>query len=771
MIKKIKSKFTPEQLMQGNFGIEREGLRCDRTGRLVTTPHPEVFGSKLKNPYITTDFSESQLEFITPVFNNIEETYTFLENLYDLTISEMGNELIWPQSMPCNVPSDKNIPIAQFGNSEKGEEAHNYRKHLMNKYGGKKQLLSGIHYNFSFDEKLLEYIYKQSKSPRSYRGFKNQVYLRVVRNYLRYRWLVIYLLGSTSVIHSSYDMDGVPPLDKFSEDAYSCSGALSFRNSKAGYVNRVELYPNYSSMDNYIGSIIKFIRDGLIEGPKELYTQVRIKAYDNKNFLASLKNDGINYLEYRSIDINPFDKAGMAKSDMYFMHVLNLFLLFREEAINIKWQQEALANQYYVAMHGLDDISLIKDGRKVKKTDWAIELLEEIMQFNKTLELGQDKVIQNMLDKVNDVKLTYAYKMSKKANKHGFIEANINLARKYKKQVYDTRYLLKGYEDLELSTQQIIKESIKRGINFEILDRSDNFIKLMRNGNVQYVKQATKTSKDSYVTMLMMENKTVTKRVLEEHNIKIPFGLDFDNIDKAKKGIIDFVDKPVVIKPKSTNYGIGISIFPLGAKKEDLFTAIDVAFSHDSSVLVEDFIIGKEFRFLVIGNEVVAVLHRVPANVIGDGMLSIRELVAEKNTDPLRGTGHKTPLEKINLGDIEALALKQSGYDFDYVPEVGELVYLRENSNISTGGDSIDFTDKAADYFKYIAIKAAKSVGASLCGVDLMIKDITSDRSAYAVIELNFNPAIHMHCYPYKGTERNIAAKVLDLLGYYVEGC
>ncbi|OON91770.1 MAG: glutathione synthetase [Epulopiscium sp. Nele67-Bin002] len=771
MINKVKEKFRPEQLMKGNFGIEREGLRCDRNGRLVTTPHPEVFGNKLKNPYITTDFSESQLEFITPVFNNIDDTYTFLENLYDVTMSELGSELIWPQSMPCNVPSDNNIPIAQFCNNEQGKEASNYRKHLLSKYGGKKQLLSGIHYNFSFDEKLLEFLYKQSKSPHTYQGFKSQTYLRVARNYLRYRWLIIYLLGSTSVVHTSYDMTGVPTLDKFGKDGFSCDGALSFRNSKAGYVNRVELYPNYSNIDNYINSLIKFVRDGLIESPKELYTQVRIKAYDNNNFLASLKQDGVNYLEYRSIDINPFDRAGLAKNDIYFMHLFNLFLLFKEETINMKWQQEALANQYHVAMNGLYDISLMRDGQQVKKADWAMELLNEVMEFNNFLQLGQNDIVQGMMDKVKDASLTYAHKMLMQVEQLGYIEANIRLARKYKKQVYDTRYLLSGYEDLELSTQQIIKESIKRGVAFEVVDRKENFIKLKRDGNVQYVKQATKTGKDSYITTLIMENKTVTKKVLKENGIKVPKGNDFDTIDNAKEVISRLVDKPVVIKPKTTNYGLGISIFPAGATQDDLFAAVDVAFSHDKSILVEEFIAGREYRFLVIGDEVVAILRRIPANVIGDGMLSITKLVEEKNNDPLRGKGHKTPLEKIKLGKIEELCLKQSGYDFDYVPEVGELVYLRENSNISTGGDSVDFTDKAADYFKYIAVKAAKSVGASICGVDLMVRDITSDRSAYAIIELNFNPAIHMHCYPYKGIERNIAAKVLDLLGYPVIGC
>ena len=183
-------------------------------------------------------------------------------------------------------------------------------------------------------------------------------------------------------------------------------------------------------------------------------------------------------------------------------------------------------------------------------------------------------------------------------------------------------------------------------------------------------------------------------------------------------------------------------------------------------MLIEEFAKGKEYRFLVIGDEVAGILHRVPANVTGDGKKTIRELVAIKNEDSLRGKGYKTPLEKINLDDSSLLFLKQSGLDFDYVPNENETVYLRENSNISTGGDSIDYTDDVPQRFKDIAVASAKAVGAKFCGVDMMLEDYRDEKSPYAIIELNFNPAIHIHSYPYKGVERHIAEKVLKVLGF-----
>ena len=192
--------------------------------------------------------------------------------------------------------------------------------------------------------------------------------------------------------------------------------------------------------------------------------------------------------------------------------------------------------------------------------------------------------------------------------------------------------------------------------------------------------------------------------------------------------------------------------------------AFEIAFKNDNTVLIEEFIKGKEYRFLVIDDEVVGILHRVPANVIGDGEKTITELVEVKNQDPLRGKGYVTPLEKIRLEENAELFLKQQGKNFDYIPKKDEIVYLRENSNISTGGDSVDYTDDIPQKFKDIAVNAAKAAGAKICGVDMMLEDYRDENTNYAIIELNFNPAIHIHSYPYKGKERKIATHVLNLL-------
>lgn len=765
MLDVIQSLNYREDLLKGNFGLERETLRVDGEGKLALTKHPEVFECKISHPYITTDFSESQIELITPVLNTLEELHSFVNSLYDITVLELKDEYLWPQSMPCSIPEDNLIPIADYGKCKSGEAASDYRKKLLKKYGGKKQLISGIHYNFSFNEELIKDLYEKMGNGETYRDFKDSIYLKVVRNYLRYRWLLIYLLGGTTTMHETFGEKCVIELDKISKDGFSNIGAVSYRNSECGYKNPIDLYPNYNSVKEYVESVYKFIDDKLIDNHKELYTQIRLKANDNDRFLESLLEDGINYIEMRSIDINPFSKAGISLDDLNFINLLTIYFLIKDESSYEKWQEEAQNNQNIISMYGQMDVVLYRDGETITKKDWALDILNEIKEMNDKLSLGKEDIINSMIEKIMNPKLTYAYRISEMVKEEGFLESHLRLAKEYKEEAYKNRFKLEGFEDLELSTQILMKEAMKRGIKVDVIDRADNFISLKKDDHIEYVKQATKTSKDNYVTVLMMENKVVTKKILDENKIKVPKGDEFFSLDEAIRKAHKYVNKSIVVKPKSTNFGLGISIFKEGPKLEEIEEAFKLAFEHDNTVLVEEFIKGKEYRFLVIGDEVPGILHRVPANVIGDGKSSIRELVEEKNKSSLRGKGYKTPLEKINLDDNAKLFLKHLGKDFDYIPEKDEVVYLRENSNISTGGDSIDYTDIIPQRFKNIAIESSKAIGANICGVDMMIEDYRDENSNYAIIELNFNPAIHIHSYPYKGEERDIAKEILKLLG------
>ncbi|XJZ26914.1 bifunctional glutamate--cysteine ligase GshA/glutathione synthetase GshB [Bacillota bacterium Lsc_1132] len=752
-----------KELIGGKFGLEKENVRVDENGRIALTPHPKAFGSKVRNPFIKTDFSESQIEMVTPAFDSIEETYQFLETLQDIVILELKDEYLWPSSNPPALPDDAEIAIAAM--EDPTEEQYRYQ--LAEKYGRKKQLLSGIHYNFSFNESFLQKLYVVSKSEKRFRDFKDSLYLKTVRNLLKHRWLLIYLTGASPVFDKSYLKQCVEKGKRLDDDSCYIPNMNSLRNSECGYRNQKPFYVSFDSIEEYVRDLHVLLDAKELLSAKEFYSPVRIKPVKGKDSLQSLLDHGIAYLELRMIDLNPLFKNGISKETMHMIHLFILcMLLLEDEPYGEKEQQRAALYHDHLAQKGIEE-ELDMSFRTLQEE--GLKLIDEMETMLRLFGADGERfseILQQEKLKLLNPRLTFAEQIKADIRQSSYLDYHLEKAKRYAAESARNGYQFFGYEDLELSTQLLLKAAIKRGIEFEILDRVENFIALKSGNQIEYVKQATKTSLDSYITFLIMENKIVTKEVLKRKGIRVPDGKAYHRLADALADFELYQNKQIVIKPKSTNFGLGITIFTVDFSKEDYQKAFEMAFAHDQTVLLEEFMTGKEYRFLVMGDEVVGILHRVPANVVGDGEHTIEELVIEKNKDPLRGKGYKTPLEIIRLDEVEEMFLKNQSKKFSDVPNKGEIVYLRENSNISTGGDSIDYTDDIPDSYKNLAVQAAKAAGAVFCGVDMMIDDFSEEASAdnYSIIEINFNPAIHIHCYPYKGKNRKADDKILDLL-------
>ncbi|WP_410512306.1 bifunctional glutamate--cysteine ligase GshA/glutathione synthetase GshB [Paenibacillus sp. BR2-3] len=754
-----------EELFMGKFGLEKENTRVDKEGNLALTPHPKAFGDKIDNPYIKTDFSESQVEMITPVFHSIEETYHFLEALQDIVMQELTGEYLWPSSNPPALPREEDIPIARMNDPMEDS----YRHELAQKYGRKKQLLSGIHYNFSFNEDFLKKLYVAAKSKDGYKHFKDGLYLKVARNILKYRWLLIYLTGASPVFNKSYIEQCVALSNQLDKESYYFPNMNSLRNSVCGYRNEKPLYVSFDSTEEYVQDLRNLVLSKDLLSVKEFYSPIRMKPAKSENTLQELLEIGIAYVELRMFDLNPLYKNGISLQTLQFIHLFLIYMLLRDdEPFTKEEQQQANVNVDTLMMEGLQG-RIYDRGTVVSMENKAMAILDEMHEMLKLIKPDN----QQWLDLLEHEKriivnpaLSHASIIKSEIQGSSYLRYHLNKAEQYATNSLETGYRFAGYEDLELSTQLLLKAAVKRGIRFELIDRDDNFVVLQKGEHKEYVKQATKTSLDSYSTVLIMENKIVTKEVLKQRGIRVPGGKVYRNLQDAMLDYGVHQDRKVVIKPKSTNFGLGITIFTNSFTKDDYKQAFDMAFEHDRSVLLEEFITGKEYRFLVMGDEVVGILHRVPANVVGDGVQTIEQLIHEKNKNPLRGEGYRTPLERIKLGEAEKMFLKIQDKHPSDIPTLGEVVYLRENSNISTGGDSIDFTDEIPISYKQIAIQSAKAAGATFCGVDMMINDINEEATDqnYSIIEINFNPAIHIHCYPYRGMNRKADDKILDLL-------
>ncbi|HBO38403.1 MAG TPA: bifunctional glutamate--cysteine ligase/glutathione synthetase [Pasteurellaceae bacterium] len=735
---------------QGSFGIEKESQRVHADGSIVTTPHPKAFGSRSYHPYIQTDFAESQLELITPPNKKIEDSLRWLSAIHEVVLRSLPeDEYIFPLSMPAGLPPAEKIKVAQL--EDPVDVA--YREHLVKSYGAYKQMVSGIHYNFQLDPNLIQTLFNAQHQYQSAVDFQNDLYLKVAKNFLRYQWILLYFLSATPTVDADYFKNGSP----LRKGQY----VRSLRSSQYGYVNAPEIIVSFDSIPLYVETLEYWVNSGKLIAEKEFYSNVRLRGTKKaRDFLTV----GIQYLEFRLFDLNPFEPSGMSLDDAKFIHYFILLMAWLDETADQNAVELGKARLAEVAFEDpLAKTAYQDEGEQILKQ--LIAMLEQIGAPQSAVEFAQEKLTQF----ADPSKTLCGRLVTAIEQTGGYQQLGAEIARRNKAQAFERFYALSAFDNMELSTQALMFDLIQKGIQTEILDENDQFLCLKYGDHIEFVKNGNMTSHDSYISPLIMENKVVTKKVLAKAGFNVPQSLEFTSAEQAIASYGLFEGRAVVIKPKSTNYGLGITIFQQGVHdRNDFAKAVAIAFREDKEVMVEDYLVGTEYRFFVLGGETLAVLLRVPANVSGDGVHTVAELVAAKNDHPLRGDGSRTPLKKIVLGEIEQLQLKEQGLTVDAIPAKDQLVQLRANSNISTGGDSIDMTDEMHPSYKELAVGIAKAMGAAVCGVDLIIPDLNKaaepNLRSWGVIEANFNPMMMMHIFPYGGKSRRLTQNVIKML-------
>lgn len=726
------------------IGIEKEGQRILPNGHISKSDHPKVFGIRHEQPYIQTDFAESQVELITTPEKDEKDVYRILNAIHEVFLKNIPeDEYIWPLSIPAILPKEEEIRVAQF--EKKSDVA--YREYLVEKYGKYKQMVSGIHYNFQLDDIFMQKLAQITN--KDIVSVKNEVYLKLARQFIRYQWLLVYFYGASPMAEDKYFSNGMKPKNF----------ARSLRTSKFGYVNEDDIKVSYSSLEKYIEDITGYVNSGKLIAEKEFYSSVRFRGADT---IVKFPNEGIKYIEFRLFDLNPFAPFGILEKDIRFIHLFIKTLVWLDEVD--KSTSESRGYEYS------ENVALSHPFEKVAYEEEGIWLLNQMKELVKELKLYESDIdlINEKIDELKNPELTIGAKLLKEYEiENNILNVGLKLAKQYKENALREYYSLSAFSNMELSTQAVIEDAIKNGIKVTVIDENDQFIRLQYKDHIEYVKNGNMTSKDSYISPLIMENKVVTKKVLAEKGFRVPKGYEVSSLEKAVQKFNYVRNKPIVIKPKSTNFGLGITIFKNGTDSlENYSKAVNFALKEDKDILIEEFIEGTEYRFFVIEGKTEAVLLRVPANVVGDGRHSIRELVEMKNANPLRGDAKKTPLKKIELGEIEHLQLAEQGLNFESILENNEVAYLRENSNISTGGDSVDMTDEVHESYKKLAVDISNAMMAKVCGVDLIIPDIKKECNSdnYGVIEANFNPMMMMHIYPHSGKSRRLSLNVLKML-------
>jgi len=491
----------PEVFKSFGRGVERETLRYHQDGHLATTPHPEGLGSAYANNWITTDFSESLLEFITPVSNDISTLIAQLEDIHHFTQTKLGEEKMWPLSMPCYVGSEDDINLAQYGVSNSGKMKTLYREGLKRRYGSLMQIISGVHFNFSFPESFWQQLFgEQNEEQRQ--ASKSEAYFGLIRNYYRFGWLIPYFFGASPALCSSFvkGRDSKLPFESIGGTLY-LPHSTSLRMSDLGYTNSAQssLKIGFNSLEEYLDGLNTAIRtpseefaeigvkvDGeyrqlnsnVLQIENELYAPIRPKrvAKSGEKPSEALARGGVEYIEVRALDVNPYSSVGINEDQVRFLDMfLTWAALTESEPMDYCEQACWRDNWNKVIIEGRKpglELQIGCRGEVLTLQDWAKRVFVELVQIAEKMDevAGGDAyqaVCYKLLSWIDNPEDTISGQLLEDTKRFGGLgKIGCELGKQYRSQHLSHQY--RTYSETEMESE--VTRSIQAQREIEAAD-------------------------------------------------------------------------------------------------------------------------------------------------------------------------------------------------------------------------------------------------------------------------------------------------------------
>ncbi|MEM8844968.1 MAG: glutamate--cysteine ligase [Pseudomonadota bacterium] len=451
----------------GKVGIEKESLRTDMQGVIAKTDHPKSLGAALTHPYITTDYSEALLEFVTPPTESSQSAIDFLGDIHKFVYPNIINECLWPASMPCKLNGEDSIRIAEYGNSNLGMMKHVYRKGLGYRYGKIMQVIAGIHVNLSMPITFWQPWQQILNDKESEQDFINEQYFKLIRNLQRIGWLIPYLFGASPAVDKSFTHQGVKDLKPWDDETLFAPYATSLRLGDIGYTNdrenEIGVNACYDSLSEYVNCLTR-----AIETPYAPYEEIGVKVYGeyrqlNANILQieneyygtvrpkqianrkekpthALLDRGVRYVEIRSLDINPYSPFGISIEQLHFIEVLFIYcLLGKEEAISRNEREEIDINSHEVSNFGRRlGLYLRRNSEGILLQDWAHEIFDDLKDLAALMDKNTGKsyytkAIEQFSVCVDSIEYTFSARILAEMhmNKWSYYDFVENLGRDY----------------------------------------------------------------------------------------------------------------------------------------------------------------------------------------------------------------------------------------------------------------------------------------------------------------------------------------------------
>ncbi len=469
-------------------GIEKESVRSSSGGQMSQVSHPSALGAPLTHPHITTDFAEAQLEFVTPAFKSSEEAIRFLSTLHCYTAQNLPDgEFLWGASMPPVLPAEDQVHLAQYGSSNAAKLKTLYRTGLANRYGKAMQTISGIHYNFSLPDSFWEALHAVDGSSLPLQKYKSEGYFSLIRNVMRHGWIINYLFGASPAIDTSFVDGRMHHLHKLTDDTLYLPWATSLRMSDLGYTSNAQSSLNirYNSQEQYLADLSyalslasedynhfdasQQINSHVLQLENELYGSIRPKRiHQTLRPMHAICAEGVEYIELRSLDINPYQPLGLDRETSCF---LDMFLVYCALATSpeISYQEQVLINQrqQLVATEGR------KPGLKLPMLNGDQPLMEVGLQIITAME----PLAQCLDQRLDQMMSCHDFTGALKSQSEKFINSGLTPSAK---MLTDLRYRQCSYRELimDLSREHmgvfretLIEESLEGHLK-EMVSRS-----------------------------------------------------------------------------------------------------------------------------------------------------------------------------------------------------------------------------------------------------------------------------------------------------------
>ena len=418
LLKQLANAGNAQETLTFQRGIERELLRTTQQGALALTQHPNALGAKLTHPSITTDFSESQLELITPVHPSTEAVLADLGQIHQWTAQRLGDERLWPGSMPCRLPEEHLIPLAYYGDSNLGRLKTTYRHGLGIRYNRTMQTICAVHYNFSFNQPFFDGLHQiagsQPLRAAAMQTYRSEQYFGLMRNFRSLAWLPAYLFGASPAVDQSFVRNQQHDLFPLGDETFYKPYATSLRSGGLGYQSSTQaalLNVCYNSLENYTATLrhgittqfapyqaleqhkttqFAQVNTNILQSEAEFYSSVRAKSNPppGQNFLKHLDATGVGYIEVRMLDINPYLPLGVSAEQLNFMDLLLLHcMLTPSPEHDERLCQEAVQNFTQATEAGRKPGLILENkAQPINLQAWARTLFEALYELADILD-------------------------------------------------------------------------------------------------------------------------------------------------------------------------------------------------------------------------------------------------------------------------------------------------------------------------------------------------------------------------------------------------